>query len=89
MSRIQLSLSMKQDGAVRRPSISLRTTNDEGRQIPGFNLGQVLTSDTRGVPLTGKDRVEFHADYSKRSKGLSLVLNTVRHMTEVIVIAAC
>lgn len=77
MSRIQLSFGMKEDFGIHRPSISLRTTNEAGEQQPGYNIGTVLKNGRSKETLTEKERVEFHADISKKNSGLSLVFNTV------------
>lgn len=78
MSRIQFSVTIKHDQPLRAPSISLRTTNSDGFQHGGMNLGSVLTGiSRRGTGLVDRERVEVGVTASKRSTRLNFCVNTV------------
>lgn len=81
MSQVELSFSMKQDGPVRRPSISLRTTKNDSRQKAANNLGRTLSKGGSGQNLTKDGRMEFRAGYSEREAGVSMIIKTVNTTT--------
>lgn len=79
MSRIQLSVTIKHNQPLGVPSISLRTTNSDGYQHGGVNLGSVLAglSQQRGRGLGERERVEVGVTASMKATRFNFCVNTV------------
>jgi hypothetical protein len=76
-SRIYFTISVPHKGS-HKPQLTLRTTNEHGYQLGGFNFGSsAVGGDATKKYMSDKDRFEFNFNISRSNTRISLVVNTV------------